>query len=83
MEKCIDCIHYKACADWAITAFGEETKFPYEAKSNLCEHFEPVRHGEWETTYSEYFFKCSECKCTSHPTNYCPNCGAKMDGDKQ
>ena len=35
-----------------------------------------VVHGRW------VFWNCSECDYeTSDLTNYCPNCGAKMDGD--
>lgn len=53
----------------------------------------PVVHGRWEV----YFIcpwngvigsvRCSECGCVSTETgetggNYCPRCGARMDGDK-
>lgn len=46
---------------------------------------EPVRHGHWmEARYP--LFTCSECGATYQDTgygyNYCPNCGAKMDGEK-
>lgn len=41
-----------------------------------------VTHGKWiEEKYS--FPACSVCDepiVTAAPTNYCPNCGAKMDG---
>jgi hypothetical protein len=50
-----------------------------------------VVHGRWvrKTTDFVYFYACSEC---GEPvlrsqwgndffSNYCPNCGAKMDGD--
>lgn len=46
-----------------------------------------VVHGRWlwqkdgEADYEQYWM-CSECKdVTFFKTNYCPNCGAKMDGD--
>ncbi len=46
----------------------------------------PERHGYWEKD-KEGIFQCSECKRLAVPTqysqhlgNYCPNCGAKMDG---
>ena len=52
---------------------------------------EPVRHGRWEPTELHKSFgilkgvKCSLCGeekfATQYAYNYCPNCGAKMDGD--
>ena len=55
----------------------------------------PVRHGKWEITdaYPHNVY-CSEChkrfaqthwevwEDGSLPRNYCPNCGAKMDGEE-
>ena len=42
-----------------------------------------VRHGRWVDTDYE-FAQCSLCKypvyAAWNTTNYCPNCGAKMDG---
>lgn len=40
--------------------------------------FKTVGEGEWIPMYSDYFFKCSICESVSHPTPYCPHCGAKM-----
>lgn len=43
----------------------------------------PVRHGRWEVVDAEEprRYGCSECKRLSwNMDNYCPNCGAKMDG---
>lgn len=52
---------------------------------------EPVRHGRWNRPYISWFFPLKirnpYCFCTycGHPikprkaTDYCPNCGAKMD----
>lgn len=55
---------------------------------------EPVRHGHWIPQFVSkrglsYHFMCSECAESSFAShkirmikyNYCPNCGAKMDGD--
>ena len=47
----------------------------------------PVVHGEWRAkimkdigTHTVYW--CSKCNCCSYfRYKYCPNCGAKMDGD--
>jgi uncharacterized OB-fold protein len=42
-----------------------------------------VVHGKWEDFRKGYGWKCSYCGniafTDSH--NYCPNCGAKMDGE--
>lgn len=42
-----------------------------------------VRHGRWVEPHDE-FCACSICKYPVYvgwnQTNYCPNCGAKMDG---
>ena len=65
-EDAADCIRYMDAADVA-----------------------PVRHGRWEKQSGLY--SCSECGMTCPydvqadvieywTCNYCPNCGAKMDG---
>lgn len=53
---------------------------------------EPVRHGEWKMTdaypHRLYCLRCYRSIVPnvklidkySIPTDYCPNCGAKMDG---
>ena len=49
-----------------------------------------VVHGRWVAVPSSDMmtgkaYKCSECKKMRYGSwmpNYCPNCGAKMDGDK-
>lgn len=47
-----------------------------------------VKRGKWELTNNPSFRKCSECGAwwssnftDSCFTNYCPRCGARMDGD--
>lgn len=45
-----------------------------------------VRHGVWEEYLDGHELMCSCCKTTfwnedcNGGTNYCPDCGAKMDG---
>ena len=46
-----------------------------------------VVHGRWIPFHSQvagYIQYCSACEigCTWQP-NYCPNCGARMDGDSK
>lgn len=49
----------------------------------------PVRHGEWIDVEDDYgsYLRCSICEdeftsweADCARTNYCPNCGAKMEG---
>ena len=45
---------------------------------------EPVRHGRWiegtsRGSYSIYCSYCGSYKETICPSEYCPNCGARMD----
>lgn len=57
---------------------------------------EVVKHGRWEKRFCHkvfgyYQYICSECKddeywnnnVVNRRDNYCPNCGAKMDGVEQ
>ena len=71
-------------------------KFDIESFSNA--DVVPVVHGRWELEYGTYGkMRCSVCKkealiektigdvgaITNYvDSNYCPNCGAKMDGKK-
>ena len=51
----------------------------------------PIKHGEWAKTGQSFVYPnrfrnycCSVCGYDIEKTkyNYCPNCGAKMDGRK-
>ena len=44
----------------------------------------PVRHGRWlcVDTDTEQFFLCNRCKKKEYwESDYCPSCGAMMDGE--
>ena len=55
----------------------------------------PVVHGEWietEMGYDDYAWVCTVCgepwvlnagTPSENDMNYCPNCGAKMDGERK
>ena len=50
--------------------------------------YAPVRHGEWKNcgqiSRTQWLWRCSLCGCPQdYNHNYCPNCGAKMDGGKK
>lgn len=52
---------------------------------------EPVKHGRWNGWHGDkrmkngeyrhfHYYACDQCECrTAIASNYCPNCGAKMD----
>ena len=46
---------------------------------------QPVKHGRWISDNPQYLLShCSECQCFNsieYKWKYCPNCGAKMDGE--
>ena len=50
---------------------------------------EPIRHGKWidcKGSNGKDYRKCSECLHTQDITgllNYCPVCGAKMEGEEE
>ena len=52
----------------------------------MMEHYAPVRHGRWVPTEAPFMNECEDCSVCGYRTvwghryNYCPNCGAKMDG---
>lgn len=56
----------------------EECGIPFGGKADVA----PVVHGRWIRCRNET--KCSNCKFIYYSNrddfNYCPNCGAKMDG---
>lgn len=45
---------------------------------------EPVRHGHWDDSFDGITPYCSVCgmshNCINRTPDYCPHCGAKMDG---
>ena len=51
----------------------------------IYEELVPVVHGRWIISsdgYYPYCFACKEEPRYGEMTNYCPNCGAKMDGSE-
>lgn len=78
-NSCEGCIHYHG-GEYDATC--EECHRAYEDDYYETEEAE-VKEAHWITKGHEMgFCHCSECLTVSDwQHNYCPNCGAKMDGD--
>ena len=84
MQKCIDESPY-ARDSIAVTTFG--AIIDYLKKEPTVDAVEVV-HGRWEQgDMYDYGDVCSRCDWDSaiEPCDfsYCPNCGAKMDGESE
>lgn len=81
-------------AVWGCTRDTGIDEAPFEYAEGLLEDVPsadvaPVRHGRWED-YEENTWQCSECgelfyledgTPKENEYHYCPNCGARMDGE--
>ena len=68
------------CCEWQYKDEAEKL-----LKSETLAEFQPVIHARWEISSDGYYPYCK--KCNARPENgkmtkYCPNCGAKMDGNE-
>ena len=79
-----DEIKYREQLEWFGNGRYEPMQFVYESDIDIQPTVDavPVRHGKWMVT--PVYIKCSECgeSFMLIPQNYCPNCGARMDGDR-
>ena len=95
MDTCNDCIHVAVCGDCFHAELCEKSEMLIGfSRDNpaYCSMFlnsadvAPVRHGRWGTHSDRPdSLICSVCNCgfdmwKHDPHDYCPNCGAKMDG---
>ena len=94
-EDAIKCIEGQ-CVDGKMWGNDESEGTLIEAYSAIDDLMEvppadvaPVRHGRWVHEHISEGYAwviCSECEAVIHKIlinkrlNYCPNCGAKMDG---
>ena len=68
-----------------IASFDEVEPFTGKYKRDIAEadKVQPVRHSKW-VCRTPGVFSCGMCKglaLGNRPTCYCPDCGAKMDGE--
>lgn len=73
-----------------ICAYYEEGREAKEEALSMVYHFhtadvEEVRHGKWRDEREDFgTYVCSVCnRPCGNQYNYCPNCGAKMDKEKE
>ena len=84
----------KICNEKCHSEYGRCQKGLHDDKIFLCvcdfimwqpaADVVPVRHGLWVCvdTDNEQSFICNRCKRKEYwESNYCPNCGAKMDAE--
>lgn len=80
----------------ALMAHEFKNDISYKAFCNLVKRqpaadVAPVRHGRWEPYVERLRWRCSECGSFidinpideiigEYSPNFCPHCGAKMDG---
>lgn len=89
MATCKECLHYEACvlneAYW-VKHNADQTCSVFKDKTKYVEQ----KRGKWivvDGDGSWRFDRCSICHKRMDyvnyalPDNYCPNCGAKMDGE--
>lgn len=81
--------HYSWWADAGLQ--NEKADMDQIVDSIPTADVQEVKHGIW-SEYADrdfdgnlfYTYTCSCCnKVFYHNYNYCPNCGARMDGDKE
>ena len=89
MATCKDCIHSDLCGTFTRPCMPDEAN----ASERLCQDFKnradfvEVKHGEW--IYNVKYYSCSICAgkrfnlLLGTDAEYCPYCGAKMDGERK
>lgn len=91
---CKNCFHYKVCGSFGFVLDPLRGGLVCDDFVNAADVVE-VRHGEWLDAPYTYFgakrYECSQCQQDEFwrkryieiKENYCPKCGAKMDGERR
>lgn len=78
----------KEWRDWIAETYGENDDYVLCLDTVLMKlddaptaDAEPVKHGHWVKSNSDYEWECSFCGYgyTDYKITYCYDCGAKMD----
>ena len=87
--KCDSCIHKQVCKDKPPESYP---RVMIDTITENCEYYtnvadvQPVVHAEWICHEPEIglYYSCSKCghNALQGMYKFCPNCGAKMDGDR-
>ena len=92
---CQSCYHYKVCSNFGFVLDPLHGGVICEDFVNAADVVE-VKHGRWvvgekcnhkpcriKNPDKWVIYKCSVCGYSNgrKQSNYCPNCGAKMDGE--
>ena len=84
-----DCISRKALLDWVHEFYPEDKVFASAIINAPAADVAPVVHGRWVSVPHKLARVCSVCNrdepykfadINANVYDYCPNCGAKMDG---
>ena len=81
--KCGDCFHAELCEKSEILDGFSRENPAYCGMFLNSSDVVKVRHGRWlfVDTDTEQFFLCNRCEKKEYwESNYCPNCGCRMDG---
>lgn len=85
--KMAEYIEREAAIRFLLNDSPEQVNYSREDAADCIRYMDaadvaPVLHGRWVASHDE-FCQCSLCKypvyAAWNTTNYCPNCGAKMD----
>lgn len=86
-----ECPYWELCGEYE-GAFEDCTTALAKDAFAMLQAQEPRVHGRWEEVddgWGEWYYRCSACGCewfledgtpAENGMNYCPRCGAKMDG---
>ena len=65
--------------------WSQKTVAISDVLDSVCDDYTVIeaepKHGRW--IWKDHYLVCSECGKENDRKNYCPNCGAKMDGGEE